>query len=268
MCRAVHPNRRWWFPLAVLIVWAACPSVRGASPFTETFTTNLAGWTNGGTRLWSSSNNTAIVTLPVAAGPPETAILKTTPLASGGAFTGDYVSAGITLLGFAFKAETYLPGLLSVQWKGDTNSVFLDAKSAILATGVWYYLAFSLGSAAEGGWVSGVGEDTFVSMQTNVNSISVQVEGQSLTTTARYRLDDFFIDRGHLAGRLQPTTNGYGEVTWNYIRSNYTYRLEYADALGGSWTTASVVTATSTTLVSTVSLTNVASRCFRLQQTH
>lgn len=267
MGRAVHRSRRW-FPLVLLVGWAGFAPARAASPFTETFTTNLAGWTNGGTRLWSSSNNTAVVTLPVLIGPIETAILKTTPLASGGAFTGDYVAVGISLMGFAFKAETYLPDRLQVQWKGDTNSVFLDAKSAILATGVWYYLAFSLASASEGGWVSGVGENTFVSMQTNVNSISVQVEGQSLATTARYRLDDFFIDRGHLAGRLQPTTNGYGEVTWNYVRSNYTYRLEYADTLTGSWTTGAVVTATSTTLVSSVSLTNVPTRCFRLQQTH
>lgn len=264
MDRPVHPNRLRWLPIALLLGVALTSGAAAVTPFTETFTTNLAGWTNGGTKAWTSSNGTALVTLSVLAGPPETAILKTTPIASGGAFTGDYASAGIMLMGFSFKAENYLPDRLQVQWKADTNSIFLDAKSAILATGAWYYLAFSLASAAEGGWVSGVDAGTFLSMQTNVTSITIQVEGQSLTGTSRYRLDDFFIDRGHFASRIQPTTNGYGEVTWSYVRSNFTYRLEYSDALSVGWTTSAVVAASSTSLVSSVAMTTTASRVYRL----
>lgn len=255
--------RRWTLVLLLGVGIICC--TEAATPYTESFASSLSGWTNSGLITWTPNSGMLRAIFPVAPGPPAgTASLNSSPAASGGAFTGDYVAADILLMGFSFKADNVLPDLLIIEWYGGTNSVYRELKGNILATGSWYRFAFSLSSAAEGGWFTSVDADTFAVMQTNVTSLSIKLEGSSDSLAPRYWLDDVFIDRGHQAGQIRPTTNGYGEVTWNYVRSNYTYRLEYADALAAGWSTAAVVTATSTNLVSSVSLTNAANRAFRL----
>ncbi|HMP76106.1 MAG TPA: hypothetical protein PKE12_07415 [Kiritimatiellia bacterium] len=249
---------------AALCIGLAPGTLRAATPFTETFAASLSGWTNGGSVVWTASGGELRADFPLALGPPNSAVLWAGPGASGGAFTGDYHAADIVLMGFSFRADTILPSSLILQWSSGTNSVFRQIKDAILATGVWYRLAWSMESPAAGGWVTPLDDLTFSDIQTNVSSIFLSVEGQSLSSTVRYRLDDFFIDRGHTATRFVPTTNGLGDVTWSYVRSNYTYRLDAASVPGGAWSNLAVLVANSTSLVTQVSVTNGASSVYRL----
>jgi hypothetical protein len=247
-----------------LCLGVAPGTLRAATPFTEPFAASLSGWTNNGSVLWTATGGALQAEFLPSAGPPNSAVLWAGPGASGGAFIGDYHAADIVLMGFSFRADTILPSSLILQWRSGTNAVFIDAKDAILATGVWYRLAWSMQSPAAGGWVTPLDELTFSDIQTNVSSIFLSVEGQSLSSTVRYRIDDFFIDRGHTATRFVPVSNGLGDVTWSYVRSNYTYRLDAADAPGGPWSNLAVVAASSTSLVTQVSVTGGATRVYRL----
>ena len=160
-------------------------------------------------------------------------------------------------------ADGGLPGLLELGLRGSTHTFFRDLTNQVTQTGVWYHFAISLHGKAAGQWNSGSSEEDFQQALLDVNNVSLQVGGRSDVSITCY-LDDFFVDRHPEASRLQATTNGYGDITWNYIHSNFTYRLEFADALTGIWSNAGQVTATSTGLVSNVALTNSALRLYRL----
>lgn len=246
---------------AAAALWPLLAS--GATPYSEPFNASLSGWTNNGAVTWTASGAAASATFPVFAG-PVSAVLMAGAGASGGALVGDYAEAGILLMGFSFRAEHIKPSSLLLQWRCGTNAVFRELKDLILVTGAWHRLAFSLASPAAGGWVTGLDDATFADMQTNVTSISLLVEGQSLSSTVRYWLDDFFIAGAQSASRLQATTNGYGDLTWVDVQSNYTYRLEFAPDPGGTWSNMGVATATSSSLVSNVALSNALQGVYRL----
>jgi len=235
-----------------------------ATPFTEGFAGGLSGWTNNGNIAWTSVANVAKAVVPsTPLLPPNKAYLLAGAGASGGAFLGDYAATGLTLLGFSFRADGGLPGLLELRLRGSTNTFIREFTNQVVQTGVWYHFAISLQSQAEGRWNSGATEEDFQQALLDVNNVSLQVGGRSDVAITCY-LDDFFVDRHPEAARLQATTNGYGDITWNYIHSNFTYRLEFADSLTGTWSNAAQVTATSTGLTSNVALTNSATRLYRL----
>lgn len=234
-----------------------------ATPHTEGFAGGLSGWTNNGNIAWTSVANVAKAVVPSALPPFNKAYLLAGAGASGGAFLGDYAATGLTLLGFSFRADGGLPGLLELGLRGSTYTFFRQFTDQVVQTGVWYHLAISLHSKAAGQWNSGASEEDYQQALLDVNNVSLLVEGQLPASITCY-LDDFFVDRHPEAARLQATTNGYGDITWNYIHSNFTYRLEFADSLTGVWSNAAQVTATSTGLTSNVALTNSATRLYRL----
>jgi hypothetical protein len=200
-------------------------------------------------------------------GPPirvEDAHLVAGAGASGGAFMGNYDSAEILVIGFSMMFEKFpTPSDVALKWRGNNETFQRGIQASLFdQTGVWHRFAFSLNSKIEGGW-DGVGsEATFQSALTNIDLVSLLVKvGPDAVDVY---LDDIFIDRLHAGTRFQATTNGYGDITWSYVRSNYTYQLEYADVLTAGWSTAAVVTATSSNLITTIPLTNSALRAYRL----
>jgi hypothetical protein len=253
------------FRLAVVTAAAGLTPLlsSGATPYSEPFNSSLSGWTNNGAVAWTAGSAAVSATFPVFAG-PVSAVLMAGAGASGGALVGDFDAAGILLMGFSFRADHIKPSSLLLQWRCGTNAVFRELKDLILVTGAWHRLVFSLASPAAGGWVTSLDDAAFVDMQTNVTSISVLVEGQSLSSTVRYWLDDFFIAGAQSASRLQATTNGYGDLTWVDVQSNFTYRLEFAAEPGGVWSNMGLTTATSSNLVSNVALSNALQGVYRL----
>ena len=238
-------------------------SARAATPFTEGFSGGLSNWSNSGAVAWSSVSNVLKVVLP-AAPLPLHVFLMGGPAASGGAFVGNYPAADIALIGFSFRVDNALPGVVDFRWQGGGQAFFQNLTARVAQTGVWYRFAFSLNSMADGGWASGGSELDFQNGLLAVDSVSLQVTGRADVPITCY-LDDMFVDRLPAASRIQATTNGYGELTWQYVHSNYTYQLEYVDALTGIWSNAAVVTSPSTNLVIQVPWTNAPSRAYRLQ---
>ncbi len=253
--------RAWNPSLCAALLVAGSMAAQAAMPFTETFTGGLAGWTNDASTLWTASSNRAMAVLPSG---PATARLVAGPGASSGAFTGDYTAAGVTLIGFSVLLEIKAPASeLSLAWSSGSNTFTRNFREAAAQTGVWYQFAVTLAGKTNGLW-DGVGsEQDFQDALAQVDSVAFVAKSPLFDAMTVY-LDDVFIERMHASTKVQTSTNGYGDITWSYVRSNIAYRLEYSDALAAGWSTAAVVTATSTSLVTSVPLTNTPDRAYRL----
>ncbi len=186
------------------------------------------------------------------------------PGASGGAFMGDYASANIAFIGFSVRVDkSSPPSSVLLKWQGGGFTFERDVYTLTTQTAVWYRFAFSLASKSAGGWSGGT-EEQFQQALTNVTAIWFVVK-PPLFDAMDVLVDDIFIASQPEATRFQATTNGYADITWSYVRSNFTYNLEHStNLLLSGWSTTAVVTANSTSLVSSVLLTNAPMSVYRL----
>lgn len=228
----------WRVGLALALTAAGA---QAASIKTESFTGGRMGWTNTGTWVTAGTNNA----LRGQFGPqgipiPENGGWVATNTSSGAAFVGDYTAAGIQLIGFSFKAENVLPSSALIRWYGPTSSYFRSFTSHVLATGVWYRLAFALTDKETSGWVGG-GSEGFALGLTNVQWIEIQVS-RSATNVQRYLVDDVFVD-----GLPEGVSLALGQVVWSTLRTNVGYTVEAAEDPKGTWAEAGSFSATNRT---------------------
>lgn len=183
--------------------------------------------------------------------------------ASGGAFVGDYASENMESMGFSVRVDkSPAPSSIALKWQGGGFTFERDVWALVTQTGVWYRFAFSLASKSAGGWSGGT-EEQFQQALTNVTAIWIVAKPPF--DPIDILVDDIFITSQPQATRFQATTNGYADITWSYVRSNYTYNLEYStNLLLSGWSTTAVVTANSTSLVSSILLTNAPMSVYRL----
>ena len=215
----------------------------GAAIYTEPFvSTGVAtGRLTMGAGSWSYTGGVARVRFN-AANPtnamPNTGILY--PLS--GSFTGDYVAAGVEVLGLKFRSEAGLPSVVWVELAAGT-SVY-QRMLPVSEVGIWETFMVPLTSAEAGGWTAQEGRlDEFGESLRNVKSVVVKVR-RSGVTVMDHLVDDLFADQTPQAA-VGRSSGGQMTLAWDALQVGAPYRMERSDRLGGTWQDAGAVTATS-----------------------
>lgn len=217
-------------------------TARGAQSYHETFD---AGSATAETTLslgagsWTISGGSAKVifdeTAPFTV--PEVATL--TPVS--GSFTGNYVAAGIGVLGFRFRAAGEAPSVLYVELAAGT-SVYQRILGPV-TPGAWASYQVSLDSAEAGNWSVKRGSRAgFAAALAEVKSVSIKVR-RSGATAMEYEVDDLFVD-GLPAVVGGSTTAGQMSLAWDALQVGAPYRMERSETLNGPWQDAGSVTPT------------------------
>lgn len=184
---------KWQAVFAAAVLGCVC-SVWGAVAYVETFGSaaeldwggrgSAAVDANGGS-LEASFEEQA--TVPI----PETGSMVATNTASGGAFSGNYVSAGLNEIGFRFLAADVKPSAAILRIFGRERAYVKALDMTGLTPGEWKTYKVSLEGLAEGGWNGGgASEEDFLEDLEDVQWLEVQVTRRG-TEAQRYRLDDF-----------------------------------------------------------------------------
>ena len=241
--------------LALALLLIGFSAARGASVYTETFDTSTAGWQDRdpGELILTNEATTGNPggclrgTFALAGGipPPESDAFQATGQLSSANFIGDYSSAGVSLLGFDFRATNVAPSSLELRLTsvgpGYTSLVFRSFPSTNLSINTWYSYAVSLKDTASGQWLGNT--NAFHTILTNVSRVEITV--QRFGSGAQ----NYLIDNVYLAALPEASAHAVEtdsvQVVWSNLRADETYRADAAGALDGTWTTLSAFTATS-----------------------
>ncbi len=235
-----------WRAAWMMAIALACPCAWAAAAHTETFASDVAGWTNAGSLQLGVTNQTlrglfAAQGVPI----PESGSFVATNLSSSGAFTGDYDAAGIRLIGFSFMAQNTLPSAALLRWQGPTSSFFRSFAATVATTGVWYHFAFTLANKDAGKWAGG-STAAFDESLRAVQGLEIQLTRAGMAAQ-RYYVDDVFVDAlpWGSVGTASPT--GGMPVVWSSLRTNVAYVVQAADQPSSSWHDAGTFVATTST---------------------
>lgn len=254
--------------LAPALAIALQGALYAASFYTETFDDSLGGWqdrdvdlrmtvsyTNnlgnpGGSmlgRFGSQINPRAETDAFIATGSVNTVN-----------FIGDYLAAGIELVGFDFNAVNVIPVSARVELTGrigeiETDYVARFFHNSLIRTNVWHSFRYRLTSPSDGNW--SFGTTNFFKIMTNVVSLQVQISrsGESAQT---YLLDNIFIDALPAGGGATAASNT-PQIVWNNLRTNEVYRVEASpDLVVPEWTVIATITAQTSTVTTDYPATN------------
>ncbi len=150
------------------------------------------------------------------------------------AFTGDFVAAGVELIGFRYRAEHHAPSSLYLEISGG-SSVFQRVLSPP-PVGVWAYYMVPLTDAAGGGWTAKRGNiQDFAAALRDVKSVEMKVRRSGVATQA-HTIDDLFVDGlPEAAGGTGAPGAGTMTVGWDALQSGMPYVLQASESLTGSW---------------------------------
>lgn len=228
---------------SVLLILLSGGVGHAATTYTEEFSSGLSGWTNTGSALgivWRHSNGTAQVQFNNQMFPfPESAVLVASNAASGGAFTGNYESAGIGVIGFDFMTLRTNPSILQCEWRSGTNIFFKDLTAYVGPTGVWHSFCLPIASGDASFWAGAAGS-LFASSRTAVTAVAITVQRRTATSEV-YRVDRIYVDRRHQLGQPVFTTNTI--LAAENLRTGRWYSVERAATPLDAMTPAAVVTA-------------------------
>jgi len=256
---------------ALLVIFCAfsCPS-HAAQVYTESFAAGSNGWhwikpvgnweavfTNGvariGMRPVSQPNPTQFVVLSS----------TNNPVVSGGAFTGDYETASIQLIGFSFFAFNLVSDSLNtvdLQW-GNSSNAYVKLFTPI-QTGVWHRFRADISSYDRGGWTTLYGSETnFASTRRNVEFVQIKFFGaDTILTGSRtnvYLIDDIYIDYLHGSSSSMTSASNTPQIVWNNLRTNEVYRVEASpDLVVPQWDVITTITAQTSTVATDYPTTN------------
>jgi hypothetical protein len=214
-----------------LALFVPAASVHGAQVYTESFPANAAGWTNGGTGAswaWSSSQDMRV---SVGVGSPAVrrAVLVAEIGASGGAFVGNYPTAGITHLGFDYVPETILPNEFFVRLTSsespDPLETFINAPAfPSLVVGQTNRIVLDLTSLAGGPWLGAASEQQFQFLLGHITRVQI---GISLSLAAQaHRLDNIFLDSVPQRAAMTWRADGGLELLWEPLAPSRVYAVE------------------------------------------
>lgn len=210
----------------MLLFLATAEASLGAAVTTETFQVGANGWVGGVSiaGAWSFTGSVARVSFFDTGVPiPDEANLTNQPFATSGSFTGNFVSAGIELIGVRFQARNFLPSDIQLSFRGATS--IYHRSFSIAQTGVWYTLAASLNDAQRGGWTNVAGGlDDFQHALTEVKSVGVRIvrSGQSAQD---YLIGEIFLDHLPASAGLAVADGEYA-ATWQRLRPTVSYVVE------------------------------------------
>ena len=225
---------------AMAVAWSLAISAQAADHYTETFSAAGAAPSSSlslGAGSWTFTGGVAQAkfanSLPISI--PDIATLRP----SNAAFTGNYVAAGIGVIGFKFRSAVELPSSVYVELKGGT-SVF-QRVIPVKSVGAWESFMISLSSLDAGNWTVLDGRaDDFPEALRDVRSVEIKVQ-RSGATAREYAIDDFYVDGlpGASGGLASP---GALNVSWGSLRAGEAYMVQKSEHLEGPWSdTASAV---------------------------
>ena len=206
-------------------------------------------------RLEASFSRQAMVPMP------ETGSMVATNGASGGAFEGDFVSAGLKEIGFRFLAADVKPSGALVRIFAGKRAYVHTLDLSEVTVGKWTECRFSLEGLEAGGWNGGdATEERFQKDLGRVTCVEVQVSRRG-TKAQRYAVDDFYVasrsmgsgivveegggngghggivgEHGVWARGVEPKGGGV-EIVWCELVPGTAYAVECADGMGedGEW---------------------------------
>jgi len=201
----------------------------GAATVTsETFSAGANGW-QGSSFLegsWTFTGGAARVRFPNSGLFPifSSGTLSNLTTATSGSFTGDFVAAGINVVGFRFNASTELPSGVSL-WIGDGNNTYFYMFDDVTQTNVWYTLSASLVNPEAGGWEVITGSLTnFNTALLNVRFVAIRV-ARSGVLSQQFVIDDLFLGRQPNATVMMQDGEDH-QTMWDGLISNVMYNVE------------------------------------------
>ena len=162
---------------------------------------------------------------------------------SSGSFTGDYVAAGLQVLGFRFRAEGAAPSTLYVELAAGT-SVY-QRTFTVAPAGEWQSCMVSLVDAESGGWTVKRGSRAALATDlADVRSVAIKIGRNGAAATA-YEIDDVFVDGLPKASGGVSMQDGDVSMTWEALQLGAPYTMQESPSLAGPWKDAQTVTPTS-----------------------
>ncbi len=259
--------------LFFFFVVAGC--VLGAQVYREEFVGGASGWTNDPGATGGSVtpiSNLLRINFPPAGMPMLGSLaISTTNNTSGGAFTGDYAAAQISLMGFRIRSLTHPNVFPRLEWDSGSTTTFRRAfSSGIAQTGVWYEFSTSLKDISDAEWAQTgatglLNRAYFAACLQTVTAVRVVIPRPHATAASSFELDAVYLDRIPEATSLSASTSSV-EVIWAPLQTGLVYAVETAMLLDGPWTSAAALTATGRTQSSVTAWgTNASPVFFRLK---
>ena len=217
-------------------------TARGAQTYHESFDAGPAAAETTlslGAGSWTISGGSAKVMFDETA--PFTMPEVATLIPVSGSFTGNYVAAGLGVIGFRFRAADQAPSVLYVELAAGT-SVYQRVLGPVVP-GAWASYQVSLASTEAGNWTVKRGtREGFAAALADVKSVAIKVRRSGAAAT-EYELDDLFVDG--LPAMVGGTTSaGQMSLAWDALQVGAPYRMERSETLTGPWQDAGAVTPT------------------------
>ena len=205
----------------------------GQSVSEASLSLGAGGWTFTG----GVAQVTFAATTPYAI--PDVATLRP----SSGAFTGNYVEAGLAVIGFRFRSQGQAPSSLYVEL--DAGGAVYQRVLPVSPSSEWQSYMVSLASLEEGGWtVKKSSRSDFAAGLADVQSIALKIRRSGASATD-YAIDDLFVDGlPQAAGGVSAGATDLS-MAWNYLQLGSPYTMQESPSLNGPWKDAQTVTATS-----------------------
>jgi len=217
----------------------------------ESFDAGANGWVGSvdpliNSGVWDFSGGEARVTffntgIPIF----DFGMLSNSSTASSGAFTGNYDTAGINVIGFTFQAPTLLPGGGSnvvLRWGGST-SVFQRAFT-VSQTGVWYNFSASLADAAKFEWDPFIGShEDFSAARKSVSFVTIRFF-RSAIAQHDFVVGSIYLGNQPEVGSFITVSQTDSQLLGKALLVGKTYEVESAQAVTGTWSFAQSFVAT------------------------
>ena len=236
-----------------------------AAQGTESFATGPAGWQFGvdPDSAWSWTNGAVRLAFDAIGAPAaRSSSLIGGGTASGSQFVGDYAAAGVQLIGFEFYPDDALPDSLTITLSADGAGVVSDVTGRATTPGTWNQIAVPVTANAAPFWQS-VNGGQLSTILANVQEFRIDV-GVATAAAQNYRIRNIFLGLVPVAAEIQPQPTASPEITWDNLRTNWTYRVDVSSNLVDQiWTSAGQFTATNS-VTGFISQTNEHLQIYRL----
>lgn len=225
-------------------------SVQAASITNETFSVNLQGWSNAGLRSWTwqSGGHLRVSFPPSPPSPGDHATLKAGPTASSGSYTGNYVTAGINLIGFDFMAESTGPATFNLDLIYGTNRMSVALVDRVVPSNGWQTIAVSLRHKADGPWFGPANEGQFQTWLQDISGVEIRIVRHA-DQAEIYRLDNFFAVRQSAMTEMVNVGPEAMAMAWTDVLIGRQYRVEATQNLSGNeWIPIALMVTTNNTM--------------------
>ena len=162
---------------------------------------------------------------------------------SSGSFTGNYVEAGLGVMGFRFRCQGPVPSSLYVELAAG-GSVYQRLLPVSGSSG-WQTYMVSLAGLEAGGWTVKKGSRAnFAAALEDVQSVAIKIRRSGASATD-YAIDDLLVDGLPQAADGASASATDLRMAWNYLQLGEPYTMQESPSLNGPWKDAQTVTATS-----------------------